>query len=54
LIKKNNFIRYLLQDMGAAEESKITEKQVLSDFLSVIEHCVSKDAFPSTGVLISL
>jgi hypothetical protein len=26
----------------------------LSDFLSVIEHCVSKDDFPSSGVLISL
>jgi hypothetical protein len=36
--------------MDAAEESQITEKQVLSDFLSGIEQCVNKVAFPSNGV----
>jgi hypothetical protein len=40
--------------MDAAEESQITNKQVLSDFLSGMEHYVSKYAFPSNGVLISL
>jgi hypothetical protein len=36
--------------MDAAEESQIIKKQVLSDFLCGIEHCVSNAAFPSNGV----